>query len=670
MMSQLLKFVNVVAGLVMNNGIPVEPEGLKLRGIDEGVTTSATRLTQVTYADMVAAFMQHEAPAVSIQQENNRLSALSRFQEFLGRGKDSPVGPEFGIDFPKFLADFLAEGQLLNKSAGTLANHKTLLKQWKLTWDRFIEANRPFTRLCDALEHYCTLAKSANPKLSKPSLALAAGLHKNYITTAIKAQRVKAHRVANVTVGLGKLEVLLGAPPNSLTIFAQKDFKLPSGSSSLYPSEYAQKLLRLSQTPYALVELPAQLKSEFSELVKFKTALVTAPLKRNEAWRLRPKKDYADYKSRFEIVSPDGKNYAPTAGKAFGFVSSFFGALKSNGYDPENFSLAYMADMNLMGEYLEFMRERGGSITNTVIDCMMFTQSLIFEKFGFLRQQPKFGSRLLTPVPQEDWDVWCEAQRVQSIETVKELRKNRQVKKGRVTDDNIKDILDRNQPITALFELRDNMAEFLNRNSGLISFRDRLSLERDLLLVRMIIVQPLRIQMFRIMTYLPNNKGNLYRRATGVWAIRFKPEDFKNENGAAKIIYDVPFNASFNKLFERYFSEIRPEFGDDRPLVFVSFNRSDSPIDRNTSNLSAAFRRRTRQFLPACPAGFGPHAVRHIVATDYIKNHPSGFEVAAAVLHDTIQTVLKHYAHLKSADKHKVYQKYLESTELAWSNGS
>lgn len=650
----------------MSNGIPVELNVSKFTDRDEGLATSHTGLTQVTYADMVAAFMQQEAPAMSTQQANNRLSALSRFQEFLGREKDSCVGSEFGIDFPKALADFLKEGKRLNKSEGTLANQKTLLRQWKLTWDRFIEVNRRFTRLCDALEHYWTLAKAANPKLTKSGLSLAAGLNHTYMAQVQHDQRIKASRVANVTVGLGKLETLLCAPPNSFTIFGQKDFKLPGGRLSRQPSEYGKKLSRLTQTPYALIDFPAQLKSEFLDLLKFKTALVTSPLKRNESWRLRPNKDYSAHKGRFEMASPDGKSYSPTAAKVYGSVASFFGALKSKGYEPENFSLVYMADATLMNEYLEFMNERIGRVTITPIDCMKFAQSLLFEKFGFIRQQPKFGSRLLNPVREELWDAWCEAQRNQSIETMKELYKNKQVKQGRATYENIKDILDRDRPITALFELRDNMEEFLKRNASLMNPRDWLTLERDLLLVRIIIVQPLRIQMFRIMNYLPDNKGNLYRRATGVWAIRFKPEDFKNENGAAQKPYDVPLNSGFNKWLERYFSEIRPKFGDDGPLVFVAFKRSDSPTDRNTLTLTAGFRARTIQFLPSSPAGFGPHAVRHIVATDYIKNHPNGFEIAAAVLHDTIETVLKHYAYLKSADSHKFYQSYLESAELDW----
>ena len=78
---------------------------------------------------------------------------------------------------------------------------------------------------------------------------------------------------------------------------------------------------------------------------------------------------------------------------------------------------------------------------------------------------------------------------------------------------------------------------------------------------------------------------------------------------------------------------------------------------------------RTRQFIPGCP-GFGPHAVRHIVATDYIKNNPNGFQIAADVLHDKLQTVLTHYAHLKAADGHRHYQQYLQGVRGNWRKGA
>ena len=76
--------------------------------------------------------------------------------------------------------------------------------------------------------------------------------------------------------------------------------------------------------------------------------------------------------------------------------------------------------------------------------------------------------------------------------------------------------------------------------------------------------------------------------------------------------------------------------------------------------LEQAFRDATRRFLNGCK-GFGPHAVRHLVATDYIKNREGGWQTAADVLHDTVEVVRRAYAFLRAEDGHKFYKIYLSA---------
>jgi hypothetical protein len=186
-------------------------------------------------------------------------------------------------------------------------------------------------------------------------------------------------------------------------------------------------------------------------------------------------------------------------------------------------------------------------------------------------------------------------------------------------------------------------------------------LERDYLLARLITVQPLRINMFKIMTYRKDNSGNLYRRVDGTWAIRFKPEDFKNLNNddESEDPYDVPLSdESIGRDIERFINQIRTKFKDDSDRVFVAYDKGRKVKGRLTANLSVAFTARTRQFLKDS-IGFGPHAVRHIVVTDFLKHNPGKYQVAADMLHDKVATVIANYAHLAAADGHKFYQEYL-----------
>lgn len=50
------------------------------------------------------------------------------------------------------------------------------------------------------------------------------------------------------------------------------------------------------------------------------------------------------------------------------------------------------------------------------------------------------------------------------------------------------------------------------------------------------------------------------------------------------------------------------------------------------------------------PAPFGPHAFRHIVATDYLKRYPGAFQLVAHLLNDHLQTVIKEYGHVSPMD--------------------
>ena len=154
---------------------------------------------------------------------------------------------------------------------------------------------------------------------------------------------------------------------------------------------------------------------------------------------------------------------------------------------------------------------------------------------------------------------------------------------------------------------------------------NKATFKRDLLMVKILVVQPLRIKMFNDMQYTADNTGNLYQRSNGDWAIKFMPEDFKNEKGAAKKLYDVPLPAELSPAINEYLKEVRPVLGASGPQVFISGAGVRGVKGRNTRVLSVAMLARTRQFIPGCP-GFGPHAVRHIVATDYIKNNPNGFQ--------------------------------------------
>ena len=63
-------------------------------------------------------------------------------------------------------------------------------------------------------------------------------------------------------------------------------------------------------------------------------------------------------------------------------------------------------------------------------------------------------------------------------------------------------------------------------------------------------------------------------------------------------------------------------------------------------SLDRCFFNLTKRYIPGC-LGFGPHTVRHLVATNWLSKHPNDFLTVAELLNDRLETVMSEYAHLK-----------------------
>ena len=162
------------------------------------------------------------------------------------------------------------------------------------------------------------------------------------------------------------------------------------------------------------------------------------------------------------------------------------------------------------------------------------------------------------------------------------------------------------------------------------------------------------------MTYSEDNTGNLYQADDRSWRIRFDKSDFKNERGAANTDYDVPIPKQVWPFIVEYIRGGRPYLmaGRKTDLVFLSSDHETKMWQEN--GISVRLGVITAEYIPEfTDSGFGAHAFRHIAGTEYIKNHPEGFEVAAAILHDKPETVRREYAHVKAADKMRVWNDYL-----------
>jgi hypothetical protein len=111
---------------------------------------------------------------------------------------------------------------------------------------------------------------------------------------------------------------------------------------------------------------------------------------------------------------------------------------------------------------------------------------------------------------------------------------------------------------------------------------------------------------------------------------------------------------SLNELFHVYLHQIHPHlvkrFGRTGPLLPL-FPGADTKL-----RLARIVRRRAAYVaaVPNVPRGllpFGPHSIRHVVATDIVKQTGS-FETAANVLLDSVDMVVRHYARFAPRDRY------------------
>jgi len=212
---------------------------------------------------------------------------------------------------------------------------------------------------------------------------------------------------------------------------------------------------------------------------------------------------------------------------------------------------------------------------------------------------------------------------------------------------------------------------------------EALALYRDVVLFWLMVAHPLRakhyygarldMNEFRDGDFTPG-RGHV-GRAGGGYYLAYRKVEFKNARGQVfqslqdhdLVTFPLddpehPFvtlevegrSYSLNGLFHVYLHAILPRLaqplGRTGPLLPLfpgaDTRREHAYIVRTRSAYVAAVPGVPQKLLP-----FGPHSIRHVVATDIVKQTGS-FEAAANVLLDSIDMVTKHYARFAPRDRY------------------
>lgn len=614
------------------------------------------------------------------------------------------LGDELGAKFLSVLDEYLEDQKEQKKSKSTIADRRSIMWSVRESAAELIKLDGLPEGFADAL---CYLVEDS--PMTQEAITEAVGMVSH--TLRKWKQGKKLPFLSSLPI-IARLEQLFSLQPGTLSN------RLPHISMVFGDSRprtcttpWREHLRLLQQFPYNLRELPPAVEAQFGDLVRFKTDDVWVEqqgLVCDSEWRIRQNRGSAPTASVFYRATKCFMSFLHLPANADHLW------LRGKGIPFEALSLALCGDADLVLAYAEFMRERSYSqCYNTgIVTFIAHCKTLLKPETGFLRQQPRYGDLLTTPVPEGEWDRWCESNRKRMLKFLSVLKKskNRPLKMSRDPFDAVRNLIEgRQHPISALMEMAASMKQMI---PWLEKYRPKHFhiLMRDIAFVELITSFPMRIENFSMMTWIPTDpadliacdkdyvettaESNLYQKPDGSWWIRFKPWELKNAKGI-----DVPVVESVLPSLKKYLFRHRPALNLAikqaiirrraqvglppltpseehavelcpyvfRPSIICVYRTLPSKLaglmgveQMDSNSLSYLMVKLSQKYIPDCK-GFRVHAVRHIVASEYIKNYPNGYAVAAAALNITEAVVRKHYAWVRPCDQIKPWQEYHES---------
>ncbi len=357
-------------------------------------------------------------------------------------------------------------------------------------------------------------------------------------------------------------------------------------------------------------------------------------------------------------------------------IEQFYGyCRKQRGLDSNALSLALLTDLELVQSYLEWRvnRYKDEDLPSVTRSEFMFIALVKKLHRGYLRA---LGHGV-------------------NLDGVKELEKKLKIAGIDVTDGYhaVEPILETSEPLRWVLDgIQLMLRDAAGRVGDLLAPQiptakseagEALALYRDVVLLWLIAAHPLRARHF-YEAYLDMNEfqdGNFtpgrghVGRAGGGYYLAYRKVEFKNARSQVFqslqdhdlitfplddpehpfVVLEVEGRSySLNSLFHVYLHQIHPylvkRFGRTGPLLPLFPGADTRRRIREIFYLRSAY----VAALPGVPPKvlpFGPHSIRHVVATEIVKRTGS-FEAAANVLLDSIDMVVQHYARFAPRDRY------------------
>lgn len=589
------------------------------------------------------------APSAT-QQLRNHKSALTGFLASVGKTTDARVGIEMTTRFDESLQTYL---DLLDVADCTKRDRRSYLHRYRDLFaahrNEALKPRRKTTTLSEALRE-AIAKKGVAPKTLAKAVGVSTSAIQRYLAGAVPNRRG--------IPGLHRLENALGLDRDSLTSLV-KDSDEPAIADAPENQAFRSQQALRSADPYFLpvAAISEIFEREWRQFLTYKTT-VTPGLERTAkgVWRCIP----ANTTPIDSPLAKVGNTVCPSAALALERIRGLLGYLArplemgGQGIPLESAqTLAWLAVPWATNGYMDFLTQRSDGLVHGGQQYFAgFVSSLVRPKTGYLRQRPEMRYRLpenVRPETPEGWERLCdEAYKAARlwIQHAKDL--------SRRPDAPIASLLAQESPLQPVMAAVGSIEQLAAhaRPGSLSQARHK----RDALLLAFVISNPLRLRTLQSLTWSADNSGSVYRTPGG-WRVRLSRSMLKNGASKAGTRYDVAIAAWVGDMIDEYVEEHRGTLlGDSESTYFFVNNREGKPWAQMSVHAHGLTRRHVRG-----THGFSLHAFRHLVATDLLKRNPNAVITAATLLNDSLETVMRSYAHLQRDDSFVAHHQHLET---------
>lgn len=614
-------------------------------------------LVALPYLDLInklkQSFSIDDSPTASaVQQYRNYLSTLNGYLAFCGKTIESNIGTELAGNFETKTREYLDGITVAHR---TRRDRRLHLQRLQKLYQASLNARNTPAGKPQSLEATLRLRISETGVAPK-TVAKQAGVDPTTLWRWLRGATPRADTLP----ALRRLEVRLGLTRDALVNLVEKHAN-GSATAVTIPSHR----LRMAERPKHSLPLPesalgAHFLQEWRALFDYKVS--DFPILERQSrghWRLIPR----TVSLTLSRLAQRGAMVCPSASMFVERVRSFLGVLANlppeNGgiawNEPPPQTLAWCAHPQALECYLQWMTSQSNGIRHNGQKVFArAVSSLLRPQTGFLWQQAAvYRIRLPEGFRPESDDAWREM----CAKSHKLLRDYIRSSTGvsRSPEEPIADLLNLPNPLKPI---RDAIVRIdkdaANAPTGSISEARH---KRNALVLALLLSNPMRARTLTSLTWLPNGHGTVRGNPTEGWRIQLQPQHLKTGNSKQSRGYSVKVADWVKPMMDEYIEEYRETLLAGKASTYLLVGDEDGGI---WEGLSRTVRHLTRRYIPGSP-GFGPHAMRHLVATDWLRKHPGDFLTVAELLNDNLTTVLENYAHLRRDDSFSRYEAYLDS---------